>query len=152
MNIPTTTCLYRYVTKQDIKEAVQRKVNYDYRQKMLESRKVRDRLDDEETFGQEREKTSYLDRLPLYMSRVMFRFRARAIKGVKFNTKASHTNLNCRLCSGSLETQEHLQECQGAGFERRGLELTKEVDLITFWRRISVKLQGLGLSTLSLYL
>ena len=114
---------------------------------MLESKKVRDRLDNEETFGLEREKSSYLDRMPLYISRVMFRFRARAIKGVKFNTKASHTNLNCRLCSGSLETQEHLQECQGAGFERRGLELTKEVDLITFWRRISVKLQGLVLST-----
>ena len=51
------------------------------------------------------------------------------------------------VCLGPPETQEHLQECHGAGFERRGLELEREVDLITFWRRISVKLQGLGLST-----
>ena len=53
---------------------------------MLESKKVRDRLEEEETFGLEREKSSYLDRLPLYLSRVMFSFRARAIKGVKHNT------------------------------------------------------------------
>ena len=84
---------------------------------------MRDRLDDEETFGLEGEKSSYLDRLPLHLTRVMFRFRARAIKGVKHNTKGSHANLDCRLCLGPPETQEHLQECHGAGFERRGLEL-----------------------------
>ena len=147
LSIPSTTCLYKFVSKQDIKEAVQQKVYFENRQRMLESRKVRDRLDDEETFGLEREKSSYLDRLPLYLSRVMFRFRARAIQGVKYNTKGSHTKLDCRLCLGPPETQEHLQECHGAGFERRGLELESEVDLITFWRRISVKLQGFGLST-----
>ena len=147
LSIPSTTCLYKFVSKQDIKEAVQQKVYFENRQRMLESRKVRDRLDDEETFGLEREKSSYLDRLPLYLSRVMFRFRARAIQGVKYNTKGSHTKLDCRLCLGPPETQEHLQECHGAGFERRGLELENEVDLITFWRRISVKLQGFGLST-----
>ena len=140
-------CHYQCVSKQDIKEAVQRKVFFENRQRMLESRKVRDRLDDEETFGLEREKSSYLDRLPLHLTRVMFRFRARAIKGVKYNTKGSHAKLDCRLCLGPPETQEHLQECHGAGFERRGLELEREVDLITFWRRISVKLQGFGLST-----
>ena len=126
---------------------MKRKVHFENRQRMLESRKVRDRLDDEETLGAEREKTSYLDRLPLYLSRVMFRLRARAIKGVKYNTKGSHTKLDCRLCLGPLETQEHLQECPGAGIERRGLKLEEEVDLITFWRRMSVKLQGFGLST-----
>ena len=41
------------------------KVFFENRQRMLESRKVRDRLDDEETFGLEREKSSYPDRLPL---------------------------------------------------------------------------------------
>ena len=147
LSIPTTVCHYQVVSKQDIKEAVQRTVYYENRQRMLESRKVRDRLDDEETFGLEREESSYLDRLPLHMTRVMFRFRARAIKGVKYNTKGSHAKLDCRLCLGPPETQEHLQECHGAGFERRGLELEREVDLLTFWRRISVKLQGLGLST-----
>ena len=130
-----------------MQEAVQRTVYYENRQRMLESRKVRDRLDDEETFGLEREESSYLDRLPLHMSRVMFRFRARAIKGVKYNIKGSHAKLDCRLCLGPPETQDHLQVCHGAGFERRGLELEREVDLIAFWRRISVKLQGLGLST-----
>ena len=64
---------------------------------------------------------------------------------MKYNTKGSHTKLDCRLCLGPLETQEHLQECPGAGFERRGLKLEEEVDLITFWRRISVKLQGFAM-------
>ena len=83
--------------------------------------------------------------LPLYFrgaysthhpSRNWFRFRARAIKGVKYNTKGSHAKLDCRLCLGPPETHEHLQECHGAGFERRGVELEREV-----------KLQGFGLST-----
>ena len=79
-NNPTTVFHYQCVSKQDIKEAVQRKVFFENRQRMLESRKVRDRLDDEENFGLEREKSSYLDRLPLHLTRVMFRVRARAIK------------------------------------------------------------------------
>ena len=139
--------MVRTCNKQDIKEAVRRKVNIENRAKMLESKKVKDRLKIEENFGPEVEKTSYLDRLPLHLSRVMFRFRARAIKGVKYNTKGSHDKLDCRLCLGPPETQEHLQECPGAWFERRGLLLDREVDLITFWRRIPVKLQGFGLST-----
>ena len=120
------------------------KVYLENRQRMLESKKVRDRIDDEETFGLERKKSSYLDRLPLYLSRVMFRFRARAIKGVKHNTEGSHAKLDCRLCLGPTETQEHIQECHRVGFERRGLELEREVDMRTFWRRISVKLPGLS--------
>ena len=79
-NNPTTVFHYQCVSKQDIKEAVQMKVFFENRQRMLESRKVRDRLDDEETFGLEREKSSYPDRLPLHLTRVMFRVRARAIK------------------------------------------------------------------------
>ena len=66
-------------SSKNIKVAVQRKVFFENRQRMLESRKVRDRLDDEETFGLEREKTLYLDRLPLHKTRVMFRFRASAM-------------------------------------------------------------------------
>ena len=77
-----------------------------------------------------------------------FRFRARAIKGVKYNTtKGSHDKLDCQLCLGPPETQEHLLECPGAWYERSGLVLDREEDLITFWRRIPVKLQGFGLST-----
>ena len=60
------------------------------------------------------------------------------------NTEGSHAKLDCRLCLGPPETQGHIQECHRVGFERRGLELEREVDMITFWRRISVKLQGLS--------
>ena len=53
LSIPSTMCLYMFVSKQDIKEAVQKKVYFENRQRMLESKKVRDRLDNEETFGLE---------------------------------------------------------------------------------------------------
>ena len=58
----------------------------------------------------------------------MFRFRARAIKGEKYNTKGSHGKLDCRLCLGPPETQEHLQECPGVWNERRGLLLDRGSD------------------------
>ena len=54
---------------------------------------------------------------------------AAAIKGVKHNTKGSHDKFDCQVCLGPLETQEHLQKCPGAWFERRGLVLDREEDL-----------------------
>ena len=66
LSISSTESLYKFISKQDIKKAVQKKVYFENRQRMLESKKVRDRLEEEETFGLERKKSSYLDRLPLY--------------------------------------------------------------------------------------
>ena len=66
---------------------------------------------------------------------------SKSIKGVKVNNKRSFTNLSCRYCDeGSQETQEHLEECAGCKFERRGLDLSGWVGLVMFWRRMIAKL------------
>ena len=120
-------------------------MKYENKMKMLNSKKVKDRIVIENE--DEKNETSYMKRLPLVMARVMFRFRARCIQGVKYNTKSSHQDLSCRLCLGPIETQEHLLSCAGTGFERRGLIYDREVDFIKFWQRITIKLQCLRLST-----
>ena len=134
-----------YDSKQEISRKIKLAADWDNKWGMMKSKKVRDRIviDAQE----EKEEISYLKRLPLALGRVMFRFRARAIQGVKYNTKSSHRDLSCRLCAGSTETQEHLLTCPGTVTVKRGLQLDVEDDFIKFWQRISVKLQGLRLST-----
>ena len=69
------------------------------------------------------------------------RLRARSIKGVKVNNKRSFTYLHCRYCKeGCQETQEHLEECLGCNFERRGLDLSRWEGRVMFWRRMIAKL------------
>ena len=69
------------------------------------------------------------------------RLRARSIKGVKVNNKRSFTNLDCKYCKeGSQETQEHLQACSDCNHERRGLDMSRWVGMVMFWRRMIAKL------------
>ena len=80
----------------------------------------------------------------LTFSRMMIRYRARAIKGVKANCKRSWKNdLNCRFCNNTvIEDQEHLEECTGLSWERRRLKMDTEVGKIIFFRRAKRKLEG----------
>ena len=134
-----------YDSKQEISRRIKLTADWYNKMAMWESKKVSDRIVVD--VQEEKEEISYLKRLPLALGRVMFRFRARAIQGVKYNTKSSHRDLSCRLCAGSTETQEHLLTCSGTESVKRGLQLDIEDDFIKFWQRISVKLQGLRLST-----
>ena len=134
-----------YDSKQEISRRIKLTADWHNKMAMWESKKVSDRIVVD--VQEEKEEISYLKRLPLALGRVMFRFRARAIQGVKYNTKSSHRDLSCRLCAGSTETQEHLLICPGTETVKRGLKLDVEDDFIKFWQRISVKLQGLRLST-----
>ena len=81
---------------------------------------------------------------------------ARSIKVVKVNNKRSFTNLSCRYFDeGSQETQEHIETCECCKFERRGLDLSRWVGLVMFWRRkiaklaATVSLGHVGLALLS---
>ena len=131
------------VSKEDVKMKIRRRVTYETKMKMLECKKVRDRVETENVLKMG-EENSYMERMPLTKSRVMFRYRARCIRGVKYNTKSSHTNLSCRLCQGpSIENQEHLLTCEGTSFERRGLDLQREQDFVIFWLRVTTKLSRL---------
>ena len=127
-------------TKSDIKNAIYNLVTNETRRSMQDSAKVADRLTDNP------EDNNYLNTLPLHSSRLWFRYRARAIKGVKYNCKSSYTDLSCRFCDKEvIETQEHLEEaCEGNTYERRGLRNLAErdwKDILKFWERMSIKLE-----------
>ena len=127
-------------TKSDIKNAIYNLVTNETRRSMQDSAKVADRLTDNP------EDNNYLNTLPLHSSRLWFRYRARAIKGVKYSCKSSYTDLSCRFCDKEvIETQEHLEEaCEGNTYERRGLRNLAErdwKDILKFWERMSIKLE-----------
>ena len=50
-------------------------------------------------------------------------------------------DLSCRFCStGSPENQEHLEICGGTEYERRGMDMSRWRGILTFWRRMTMKL------------
>ena len=92
--------------------------------------------DDKESF-------EYLKVMPLKDSRIWMRYRARSIKGVKDNCRASHADLTCNLCDANeVETQDHLEVCTGCEVERRGLTMETRKDKLKFWTRMTVKLEN----------
>ena len=123
--------------KATINKAISLACRGERKRDMEDSRKVRDRLsEDRETF-------EYMKVLPLKESRIWMRYRARAIKGVKDNSRASHADLNCNLCDEQVtETQEHLETCSGCDIERRGLNMEIRKDKLKFWLRMTVKLEN----------
>ena len=127
------------ITKVEIRNAIYNVLVNDTRKNMTNCNKVADRLTDNP------EDNNYLNCLPLHKSRLWFRYRARAIKGVKYNCKSSYSNLNCRFCDRQIiETQEHLETCEGNSFERRGLNNLADrdwKDTLKFWERMSIKLE-----------
>ena len=69
---------------------------------------------------------------------------------VKMNQKGkrSYECLTCRFCNSNvLETQEHLEICEGTKFERRGLRLSDVMGRVTFWRRMTVKMTQMATAT-----
>ena len=102
---------------------------------MLSFRKVADRVSDDSSNNE------FLDRMRLTHSRIWIRYRGRMCKGVKYNNKRSFKDLQCRFCtSGREENQEHLEECEGTEFERRGLRMSERSDLVKFWSRMEKKM------------
>ena len=92
------------VSKGEIKRAICEKDKEEKRQDMENSKKVGDRLTDNPTDN------SYLSVMPLHLSRVWIRYRAKMCKGVKYNNKRLYKDLQCKFCtSGEEETQEHLE-------------------------------------------
>ena len=130
--------IFNRVTKSEIKNAIKDADLNEKRAKMQNSKKVRDRLSDDPSDKE------YLSFMSLPMSRIWIRHRARAIAGVKMNTKRSYKeDLSCRFCSEEAEeTQEHLESCDGTSHERRKLniELQGPLGRLWFWRRMRVRL------------
>ena len=131
--------LYNF-KKFEITNAIDYRIKSESLTDLLACKKVADRVSDNPVDN------NYLKFLPLFSARVWFRYRARAIKGVKYNTKSSNlNNLNCRFCrSGAEETQEHLEICSGTEQERRKLPnmSTDCNQLLRFWIRMTKKLSN----------
>ena len=75
--------IFNMVTKSEIKNAIKDADLNEKRAGMQNSKKVRDRLSDDPSHKE------YLSFMSLPMSRIWIRYRARAIAGVKMNTKSS---------------------------------------------------------------
>ena len=107
------------------------------RRELESSKKVGDRS------SEDSELYENLKGMPLQDVRIWMRYRARAIKGVKDNSRASHADLKCSLCDEEeVETQDHLEGCTGCEVERRGLNMETRKDKLKFWTRMTVKLEN----------
>ena len=123
------------VSKEEIKKAIEEIDKKEKRNDMVASKKVGDRLTDNPNDN------SYLEMMPLHLSRIWIRYTGRMCKGAKYNDKRSFKDLQCRFCtSGREENQEHLEECEGTEFERRGLRMSERSDLVKFWSRMEKKM------------
>ena len=123
------------LSKGVIKKAIEEIDKKEKRDDLIASKKAGDRLTDNPNDN------SYLEVMPLHLSRIWIRYRVRMCKGVKYNNKRSYKDLDCRFCnSGREENQEHLEECEGTEFERRGLRMSERRDLVRFWSRMEKKM------------
>ena len=135
LNLPSL--ITKEVTKAELKNAVKNKIIEECLERMKSSKKVADRI---ELNPSERQ---YLQTLSIANSRVYFRYRARSLANVKMNAKKSwKENLTCRLCdTDAQESQEHLESCKGTEFERRSLRMESFMGKVTFWKRMTTKLE-----------
>ena len=78
-------------------------------------------------------------------ARIWFRFRCKITSHIKGNVSSMYKdNMKCKCCkSGADETQEYLEECDFTKDMRISLDLQKEKDRSTLWRRISRALRYL---------
>ena len=63
------------------------------------------------------------------------------------NHKSSHLkDLSCSFCKGPMEeSQEHLEEeCPGCEFERRKLPMKNWRGRLTFWRRMTTRINNIN--------
>ena len=53
--------------------------------------------------------------------------------------------MGCRYCEEDvrIETQEHLEKCEGLTYEQRNLNMDEERGKLIFWRRMAPKLKKL---------
>jgi hypothetical protein len=132
--------VHTQVSKGDIKNAILEHSRAITKDEVEASRKVGDRATADEYHRK------YLTYMTLPNSRIWMRVRARSIKGVKVNNKRSfNNNLSCRFCDNNTEeTQEHLEECRGCEYERRGQKMSDWSGKVIFWRRMTAKISAWG--------
>ena len=102
--------------------------------------KIQDRYSDD------RVERDYIKRMSLRDTRTWFRQRSRMTLRIKANRSSQFKNqMGCRYCEEDvrIETQEHLEKCEGLTYEQRNLNMDEERGKLIFWRRMAPKLKKL---------
>ena len=79
-------------------------------------------------------------------TRIWFRQRSRMTLRIKANRSSVFKGqMGCRYCEEDIriETQEHMEQCEGFSYEQRNLNLDEEKEKKIFWRRMAPKLKKL---------
>ena len=121
-----------------IKDAIWAKNEKDIKQMIAERPKIEDR------YSEDRKERDYIKRMSLRDTRIWFRQRSRMTLRIKANRSSVFTDqMGCRYCEEDvrIETQEHLEKCEGFTHEQRNLNMDEEKGKLIFWRRMAPKLK-----------
>jgi len=124
-----------------IKKAVWTKNEKDILEIMEHKPKIGDR------YSEDRKERDYIRRMSLRDTRIWFRQRSRMTVRIKANRSSQFKNqMGCRYCDEDIrvETQEHLELCEGFSHEQRNLDMNEERGKLIFWRRMAPKLKTLN--------
>ena len=124
-----------------IKKAVGAKNEKDILEMMEHKPKIGDR------YSEDRKERDYIQRMSLRDTRIWFRQRSRMTVRIKANRSSQFKNkMGCRYCDEDVrvETQEHLEVCEGFTYEQRNLNMNEERGKLIFWRRMAPKLKSLN--------
>ena len=123
-----------------IKNAVWAKNDKELEQMIANRPKINDRYSDD------RKERDYIKRMSLRDTRIWFRQRSRMTLRIKANRSSVFKGqMGCRYCEEDIriETQEHLEKCEGFSYEQRNLNMDEEKGKQIFWRRMAPKLKKL---------
>ena len=79
----------------------------------------------------------YMKEKAIEKARSVNRIRTKMVQRVKMNFKNMHKeNLGCEYCEAEYETQEHVMVCEKWEEQRRGLDLYRMSDMVTFFNNV----------------
>ena len=132
INIPNI--LKESVSKCEIKDAILLHHSEEMRDEMLGLKKMKN-------IRNEEFKNDYMNMKSIHDSRMMFRIRTDMLD-FKTSMKGKYKgDTTCRGCkdTDNKEDQGHIAWCKGYATLRYGLDLTKDEDLITYYRRVMIE-------------
>ena len=119
-------------TKKDIEEAIFYSNYKEMKEELGTYEKLKTIKDKDFTKEQD-----YLNEKSIEKARMAYRIRTKMVQRVKMNFKNMNKGkLACDFCQAEYETQEHVMECERWEEERRGLDLYRMNDMVTFFTRV----------------
>ena len=84
------------------------------------------------------QRKNYMELKSLADVRSIFRVRTNMVEGFRgsFQNMHKNTSLNCVGCGLEVDYQAHSMECPSYDDLREGLDMDKDQDLVTFFRKV----------------